>query len=113
MKKTLLFLSVLFTTVFVSAQSCNCDVTLSGLSSTTLNLVWASQVSYSPGDTICIPAGNYAGIRFYDFEGTAGNPVVFKNCGGQVVLNETAYSALEFKNSEYIHLTGSGDSGHT
>ena len=113
MKKTLLFLSVVLTTSFISAQSCNCDVTLTGLSSTTLNLVWASQVSYSPGDTICIPAGNYAGIRFYDFEGTAGNPVVFKNCGGQVVLNETAYSALEFKNSEYIHLTGSGDSGHT
>nr|WP_299341122.1 T9SS type A sorting domain-containing protein [Allomuricauda sp.] len=95
------------------AQSCNCDVTLTGLSSTTLNLVWASQVSYSPGDTICIPAGNYAGIRFYDFEGTATNPVTFKNCGGQVVLNETAYSALEFKNSEYIHLTGTGDSSYT
>ncbi|MEM9649930.1 MAG: T9SS type A sorting domain-containing protein [Bacteroidota bacterium] len=112
MKK--LLLCTIFSTLWVSAwsQSCNCDVTLTGLSSTTLNLVWASNVSYSPGDTICIPAGNYAGIRFYDFEGTATDPVTFKNCGGQVVLNETAYSALEFKNSKYIHLTGAGDAGH-
>lgn len=112
--RKLLLLSIIFLSAFpLRAQSCNCDVTLSGLSSTTLNLVWASNVSYSPGDTICIPAGNYAGIRFYDFEGTAANPVTFKNCGGQVVLNETAYSALEFKNSKYIHLTGAGDSGYT
>ena len=110
-RKLLLPLFVCFS-LGVYSQSCNCDVTLSGLSSTTLNLVWASNINYSPGDVICIPAGNYAGIRFYDFKGTANNPVTFKNCGGQVVLNETAYSALEFKNSEYIHLTGAGDSGY-
>nr|WP_297917403.1 T9SS type A sorting domain-containing protein [uncultured Allomuricauda sp.] len=110
MMKKLLILFGLLTPLFTVGQSCNCDVTLSGLSSTTLNLIWASQISYSPGDTICIPSGNYAGIRFYDFEGDASNPVVFKNCGGQVTLNETAYSALEFKNSKYIHLTGTGDS---
>ncbi|MBS9461655.1 T9SS type A sorting domain-containing protein [Flagellimonas sp. 389] len=111
--KRLLLLGVCFLSIqAVTSQSCNCDVTLSGLSSTTLNLVWASNVNYSPGDTICIPGGNYAGIRFYDFEGTLNNPVTFRNCGGQVILNETAYSALEFKNSKYIHLTGTGDAGH-
>lgn len=112
MKRLLLLTTMFLSGLIATAQSCNCDVTLTGLSSTTLNLVWASNVSYSPGDTICIPAGNYAGIRFYDFEGTATDPVTFKNCGGQVVLNETAYSALEFKNSKYIHLTGSGDANH-
>ncbi|UII74858.1 T9SS type A sorting domain-containing protein [Flagellimonas sp. HMM57] len=111
--KGLLLLGVCFMSIqAVTSQSCNCDVTLNGLSSTTLNLVWASNINYSPGDTICIPAGNYAGIRFYDFEGTINNPVTFKNCGGQVILNETAYSALEFKNSKYIHLTGTGDAGY-
>ncbi len=111
--RKLLLLFILFLSISLArGQSCNCDVTLTGLSTSTLNLVWASNVNYSPGDTICIPAGNYAGIRFYDFEGTATNPVTFKNCGGQVVLNETAYSALEFKNSKYIHLTGTGDVNH-
>ncbi|TAI49773.1 T9SS type A sorting domain-containing protein [Flagellimonas allohymeniacidonis] len=113
MKKPLLFCYFFLVILGARGQSCNCDITLSGLSTTTLNLVWASQISYSPGDTICIPAGNYAGIRFYDFEGTASNPVVFKNCGGQVTLNETAYSALEFKNSKYIHLTGTGHTSTT
>ncbi|MEX0361727.1 MAG: T9SS type A sorting domain-containing protein [Allomuricauda sp.] len=112
MKKKLLFATLLICGFVARSQSCNCDVTLTGLSSTTLNLIWASNINYAPGDTICIPSGNYAGIRFYDFEGTSTNPVVFKNCGGQVVLNETAYSALEFKNSKYIHLTGSGDASY-
>ena len=53
----------------MQAQSCNCDVTLTGLKQTSLNLIWASQTNYSPGDTICIPVGSYRGLRFYDFEG--------------------------------------------
>ncbi|MEO9512058.1 MAG: T9SS type A sorting domain-containing protein [Flavobacteriaceae bacterium] len=112
MRKQLLAAIFFVAILSAKSQSCNCDVTLTGLSASTLNLVWASNISYSPGDTICIPSGNYAGIRFYDFEGTATDPVTFKNCGGQVVLNETAYSALEFKNSKYIHLTGTGDTAH-
>lgn len=94
---------------FNFSQSCNCDVTLSGLSATSLNQIWASQTSYSPGDTICVPAGTYRGLRFYDFAGTASQPVVIKNCGGQVIIDETSYSGLEFRNSEYIHVTGTGD----
>ncbi len=95
------------------AQSCNCDVTLTGLSATSLNLIWASQTTYSPGDTICIPAGNYAGIRFYDFEGTATQPLTIKNCGGKVVLTENVYTGISFKKSKYIRLTGTGDTAHT
>ncbi len=98
---------------FLNAQNCNCDITLTGLSTTSLNLIWASQTTYAPGDTICIPAGNYAGIRFYDFEGTAANPLTIINCGGQVVLNETGYSAIELRGSKYIHLTGTGDANTT
>lgn len=112
MIKKLLFILLFLFSIFVTKAQCNCDVTLSDLSVSRLNLIWASNIDYSPGDTICIPAGNYAGIRFYNFEGTPEDPITFKNCGGQVVLNETAYSALEFKNSKYIHLTGSGDTNH-
>lgn len=94
---------------FSLSQYCNCDVTLTGLSSTSLNQIWASQTTYSPGDTICVPAGSYRGLRFYDFKGTPSQPLVIKNCGGQVIIDETSYSGIEFRNSEYIHLTGTGD----
>lgn len=113
MKKLLLCLTmVLCTIIFVNAQNCNCDVTLTGLSTTSLNIVWASQTTYVPGDTICVPAGTYRGIRFYDFEGTAAAPVVVKNCGGQVIIDESHYSGIDFQRSKHIHLTGTGDAGH-
>jgi len=112
MRGKLLFFLFLITSSLVIGQSCNCDVTLTGLKTTSLNLIWASQVNYSPGDTICIPAGSYAGFRFYDFEGTATAPVTFINCGGKVEVSEQQYSAFAFKRSKYIRLTGSGDVNH-
>ena len=107
--RTPLLLALLISSVIYS-QSCNCDVTLSGLSGTSLNQIWASQTNYSPGDVICIPAGTYRGLRFYDFKGTLSQPLNIKNCGGQVIIDETSYSAIEFRNSEFIQLTGTGDS---
>ncbi|MEN1783592.1 MAG: T9SS type A sorting domain-containing protein [Bacteroidota bacterium] len=107
------FLAVCLTALsFVYSQNCNCDVTLTGLSSTSLNLIWASQIAYAPGDTICIPAGTHAGLRFYDFKGTATQPLTFINCNGQVVIDEPQYAGIEFKGSEYIRLTGTGDTGY-
>ena len=98
---------LLGTFLVAQSQNCNCDITLSGLSTTSLNLIWASQVSYSPGDVICIPAGTYRGLRFYDFEGTPTNPVIIKNCNGQVILDEPSYSGIDFQRSKHIQITGS------
>ncbi|WP_350284715.1 T9SS type A sorting domain-containing protein [uncultured Croceitalea sp.] len=110
--KRVLFGFFLFGFFLCYGQNCNCDVTLTGLSSTSLNIIWASQTTYSPGDTICVPAGTYRGLRFYDFEGTAMDPVVIKNCGGQVIIDESHYSGIDFQRSKYIHLTGTGDTAH-
>ncbi|WP_394750887.1 T9SS type A sorting domain-containing protein [Spongiimicrobium salis] len=113
MRGKLLIISIIWmTSSTIFGQSCNCDVTLTGLKSTSLNLIWASQVNYSPGDTICIPAGSYAGFRFYDFEGTATDPVTFINCGGKVEVTEQQYSGFAFKRSKFIRLTGTGDANH-
>lgn len=112
MIRELLLTFFLFGFLFCNSQSCNCDITLNGLSSTSLNIVWASQTSYSAGDTICIPSGTYRGIRLYDFEGTETAPLLIKNCGGQVIIDESHYSGIDFQRSKYIHLTGTGDAGH-
>ncbi len=110
MRKPLLcFFGLLLFYSYLQAQTCNCDVTLTELSSSSINLIWASQTNYAPGDTICIPAGTYAGLRFYNFEGTATQPVTFMNCGGKVAITETQYSGIAFKGSKHIRLTGTGD----
>ncbi|NQZ42889.1 MAG: T9SS type A sorting domain-containing protein [Flavobacteriaceae bacterium] len=111
--KLLVLLLIALTTSQMQAQSCNCDVTLTGLKQTSLNLIWASQTNYSPGDTICIPVGSYRGLRFYDFEGTAAAPLTIINCGGKVEITENQYSGIAFKNSKHIRLTGTGDAGFT
>ncbi|MEO0901855.1 MAG: hypothetical protein AAFY00_07445, partial [Bacteroidota bacterium] len=114
MNKPLLFTLIFFSITVARGQSCNCDVTLTGLSSTSLNLVWASQINYSPGDTICILSGNYGEIRFYDFQGTESAPLTIINCGGPVTINGTAYYAgIDFRNSKHIRFTGSGDANTT
>ena len=95
----------------MKGQNCGCDITLNNLTTNSLNLIWGNNLNYSPGDTICIPAGTYRGIRFYDLVGTETQPITIKNCGGQVTFNEVQYSAVSFQRSQYIHFTGTGDSG--
>ena len=112
MRKLLPIILLMATTNVARSQSCNCDITLSNLSATSLNLIWASQVSYSPGDVICIPGGTYRGLRFYDFEGTETDPVIVKNCNGQVIIDESHYSGIDFQRSEHMQLTGTGDTAH-
>lgn len=110
MKRTLLLCSFVLLAWGMKGQDCGCDITLDNLKTTSLNLIWGNNLNYSPGDTICIPAGTYRGIRFYDLVGTETQPITIKNCGGQVTFNEVQYSAVSFQRSQYIHFTGTGDS---
>lgn len=77
----------------------------------TLNIIWGSQLNLQPGSVICIPAGNYAAIRFYDLVGTEQNPIIIKNCGGAVNIDAPSYSAISLQRCKYVRLTGTGDSG--
>ena len=77
-----------------------------------LTILRAEDYPWQAGDTLCIPAGRYGGIRFYDLKGTAERPIVIKNCGGQVQIVEHQHSAIEFQRCEYIRFTGSGDENY-
>jgi len=111
---TPLFFSLcfVFSFSFLSGQSCGCDHTLTGLNPNSVNIINASNFNYSPGDVFCIQADTVAGLRFVDFQGTASQPLVFKNCNGKVVVSESNYSGIAFVNSQYVHLTGTGDPLH-
>lgn len=106
--KSQLIILLLFS-IGIRAQSCNCDITLTGLSSTSVNLIYGNTIGYSPGDTICVPSGNYAGLRFYDINGTETDKVTIINCGGKVTLNESSYDGIAFQGCSNVQLTGSGD----
>lgn len=106
------FLVVLSSSVF--SQSCGCNHTLTGLKSppsTAVNIIDASSFNYQPGDVFCIPAGTYIELRFSGFKGTADKPLIFKNCGGQVKIEGVTYPGIQFRQSNFIRVTGTGNSG--
>jgi poly(3-hydroxybutyrate) depolymerase len=62
------------------------------------------------GDTVCIQAGNYSYMQFYNFTGTAAKPIVFINCGGQVKIGNGGSYGFIFNNVKYFKVTGTGSS---
>lgn len=63
-----------------------------------------------PGDTVCIQAGNYSYIQFFNFTGSAVKPIVFVNCGGPVNIGNGGNYGFIFNNTKYFKVTGSGSS---
>ncbi|WP_346320654.1 PKD domain-containing protein [Chitinophaga sp. YIM B06452] len=61
-----------------------------------------------PGDTVCIKAGEFSYIQFFNFTGSADKPIVFINCGGQVKAGNGGNYGIIFNNVKYFKLTGSG-----
>ena len=63
-----------------------------------------------PGDTVCVQAGDYSYIQFFNFSGSAEKPIVFINCGGLVRVGNGGNYGLIFNNVKYFKVTGSGSS---
>lgn len=68
----------------------------------------------NPGDTLCIPAGDYEFIQLGNLVGTAAKPIVIMNCGGVVrtgirtLKTDVSFSIMGGK---YVHINGSGTPG--
>ena len=67
-----------------------------------------SKYNLQPGDTICIKGGTYTYAEFYNFNGAAGKPLVFINCGGKVTIGVNGNAGMNFRDSKYFKVTGSG-----
>ncbi len=104
MKSYLSLIFLIVTVHFSFSQNCGCTHTI-----TEALTIKATDFDYKPGDVFCIKAGKYGFFRFIGFEGTEEKPLIFKNCGGKVVINDKQYAGIEFQNSKHIHLTGTGD----
>ncbi|WP_245877840.1 right-handed parallel beta-helix repeat-containing protein [Spirosoma fluviale] len=68
-------------------------------------------LGYKPGQTICIAAGNYSYLYFKNIVGSATQPIKIINCGGLVTIGtSTGTNGIQFYDSKFVKLTGSGDS---
>lgn len=104
----LLIVWIWFATANLLGQDCHCDITLPNLSENSFNTIDKNSIDYNPGDVICIPKGQYAGIAFVGIQGTENEYITITNCGGQVLFSEPTKSAISFRFSNHIRLTGTG-----
>ena len=90
-------------------DDCNCDHTITAAKS----YVDGKNLGVKPGDVICIQAGDYSYLNLFNFEGTAEQPLLFKNCGGQVRIGgpDSNYGIV-MNNNRHFRFTGTGDSHH-
>jgi parallel beta-helix repeat protein len=68
----------------------------------------------NPGDTLCIPAGDYEFIQLGNLVGTAAKPIVIMNCGGVVRTGiNTLKTDVSFgiMGGKFLHITGAGTPG--
>lgn len=90
------------------AQDCGCD---HEVEPETLSLN-GNDMGVQPGETICIQAGARDFLRLYEMNGTADAPIVIKNCGGQVEIdNSDRGYGLTLEGSSFVQITGSGHEG--
>jgi hypothetical protein len=59
-----------------------------------------------PGTVICLNSGNYSKIEFANLTGTEANPIVIRNLGGLVHMNQS--KRIYLSNCQHIRFTGSG-----
>ncbi|EMR04647.1 right-handed parallel beta-helix repeat-containing protein [Cesiribacter andamanensis] len=96
--------------VSVLAQDCGCDHVIE----TSKSFVRASDMpDVKPGDVICIQAGIRGRLKLVGFQGTKEQPLIFKNCGGQVIFdNPDVDGTFVIDNSRYFRVTGTGSTSH-
>lgn len=106
------FVLILLTLINIQAsfaQSCNCNYTVE-LNATVVD---GAKLNLGPGSVVCLKAGPRQILKLVNFRGSATNPIVVKNCGGQVVISNSSLPyGISVESSRYLKLSGRGDSNH-
>ncbi|MGB3851824.1 MAG: hypothetical protein WA958_17785, partial [Tunicatimonas sp.] len=87
----------------VSLADCGCDyVVPSGK-----HEIDGKALGIGAGDVVCLQAGTaYGNLKFLNIVGTASNPVIIKNCGGQVTISSSASVSLKLLRSKHFRISG-------
>jgi len=89
-----------------SGSGCNCDFVIRQAGQ-----YRNSSLGVKPGQTICVQAGHYEGLRFIGFVGTAEKPIRIINCGGQVTIGvEAYYTGVQLWDCQHLVFSGGGAS---
>lgn len=105
-KWQILLLSMLFSVTRIIGQ--NCDFTVIPTSDRTTIIDASTMPGIGPGKTVCLLAGEYYQILIRNINGIEGAPIVIRNTGGQVVIQNDAQYGLTMRNCSHIKILGNG-----
>lgn len=63
----------------------------------------------SPGDVICLSAGQYHQVLVRNLEGQEGQAIQLRNHGGRVVITNEAHYGISVRHSSHLQIRGDGD----
>lgn len=113
MKTRILSLTVLLGLMTSAGMAqCDCDYTLNTYHPVRNEFTAADIPGYQPGDVICLEAGRWKSTLFTGIKGAPGNPVIIKNCNGQVDITGN-YVGIQLSGCQYIKISGTGDASET
>lgn len=108
-KSSTLFLTFSFLLIALSTAaqpSIQCDYEINSSISAITNPI------FKAGDTICLMAGIRGPLYLKNLVGTAENPIVILNKGGQCIIDSDLTYGLKFADSKHVVVSGSGDNGY-
>ncbi len=101
---SLLCIPLLVGSLSCFAQDCACTHTIES------GAVDGEQLGVSPGDVLCVPGNTtYGAFRWQNIVGTAENPIIVKNCNGQVVIDSPGSYGWKWLRSKHFKILGNGD----
>jgi hypothetical protein len=93
----------------INATECGCDHIIAPADL----YVDGGLIGAGPGDVVCIAASNKQYLGLKNFHGTTAQPIIFKNCGGQVVVGNTDwYYAIRLDKCTNFRFTGTGSGAY-
>lgn len=63
----------------------------------------------NPGDTVFLSGGQKNFLLIRNFRGEPGNPIVFLNHNGIIIINTDHYFGVSVENCQYFRITGTGN----
>ncbi len=102
------FLWILLSVALEGKTQCNCDHTISP----TATLFDGGTEGVMPGDIICLNGGTHNYLRLRNITGSVSDPVIIKNCNGQVIMNGQYWWVMAIERCTFFRLTGTGDPNH-
>lgn len=107
--KKLIIISIIILANFSSLTklSAQCDHEIDA----SVFVIDGDETTFSPGDVVCLAAGNKDFLLIRNVHGTSDNPITFINHGGAVIIDTDHFYGIKTAHSSFIKIMGDGVEG--